>query len=179
MGRTTSVLHNPAEFAEVLSWPRGAATPRMFHDAGRILRGLEAMFAYGKEEPMVLAHGDTHPSNLFVDADNGPGLLDWTSWRCPWIHDVAYFIAGGLDVGDRRRWEAALLSRYLAALENNGVKPPTFDHAWLMYRRWCFWGICVWLNNTPEYHTEQMITAMTTRYVMAGLDHDAFALVGV
>lgn len=177
--RQNRILSNCRETADFLSCPRGAATPRRLHDAERLRRGFAAMIASGHNEPMVLAHGDPHLSNLFVDAQGNPGLMDWTCLRSPWALDVTYFLGGCLDILDRRRWEVALLEVYRNTLAKYGVLPPSFDQMWLAYRKWHVYGFMVWLVNTTEYHTEAQITAMTTRYAAAVLDHESLQLLEV
>jgi aminoglycoside/choline kinase family phosphotransferase len=171
-----TLLGDPAQTAGMLRRPRGAAVPQLLHDAERLRRAFSAMIDRGRVEPMVLGHGDPHLSNLFVDAEGATGLLDWTCFRAPWALDLTYFIAGCLDVTNRRRWEAALLARYLDRLTSLGVSAPAWENAWLSYRWWHFWGLLVWLLNTPDYHTEAQITAMATRFAWAVIDHDSFNL---
>lgn len=161
---------------EILNSPRAAAIPRKLHDVDRLQRAFAAMFEASRDEPMVIAHGDAHLSNLFVDAREGAGLLDWTCFRAAWALDVTYFIAGSLDILDRRRWEKPLLQHYRERLRAYGVTPPAFEQVWLAYRRWHMWGVIVWLTNIPEYHTESMITAMASRFATATCDHNSLEL---
>jgi hypothetical protein len=179
IGNWEPILADPARTAEVLSSPRGAATPRRLHDMARLRRAFQAMFARNEAEPKVLTHGDPHLSNLFVDAEGGAGLLDWTCFRTHWMHDAGYFVVGCLDVVDRRKWEGPLLAHYLDRLAAYGVAAPGFDHAWEVYRRSHVWGLTVWLLNRPDYHTEAMITAMAARFAAAAIDHDTYGLLGV
>jgi hypothetical protein len=177
-GRAEGVLSDAEQRADIYSRPRGAATPLALHDAEQLLRAFETQKSSVDTEPLVLAHGDPHLSNLFVDAQGGAGLLDWTCLRAPWAHDLTYFIAGCLDIVDRRRWEAALIAHYLVQLDLCGVRAPSFDEAWLAYRRWHLWGLMIWLTNSTDYHTESQITAMTARYATAVLDHDSLPMLG-
>src|SRR3546814_10999104 len=75
----------------------------------------------------VINHGDMHLGNLDVDADGTPGFLDARPRLSAWSIDVSYFLIAGLDLGDRRRWEGALLAHYLSCLRAEGVDPPSFD----------------------------------------------------
>jgi len=170
---------DPVIGPEILSSPRAAAVPRALHDVDRVLRGNEALKALRTSMPAVLAHGDTHLSNLFVTADGQPGFLDWTCRRAPWIFDLTYFIVGCLDIEDRRRWEKALVQRYLDQLAASGIAAPGFDTAWEAHRRWPLQGLMVWMPNTTDYHSEANITAMATRFAHAMIDHDTLGLLGV
>lgn len=171
-------LKDPVEGPQILVSPRAAAIPMVLHDVDRVERAFAAMFEVSCGEPMVIAHGDPHPSNLFVDKDGAAGLLDWTCFRASWALDVAYFIVGSLDVLDRRRWDKPLLQHYRERLAAYGVTPPSFEQVWLSHRRWTMWGMVVWLCNIPAYHTEAMITAMASRYAAAVCDYDTLDLLG-
>jgi hypothetical protein len=170
-----SLLADPAQTADMLQRPRAAAIPQSLHDAPRLRRAFASMIKMGSAEPMVLGHGDPHLSNLFVDGQGEAGLLDWTCFRAPWALDITYFIGGCLDVEDRRRWELTLVHRYLGCLHHCGIRAPTPEDAWLAYRCWHFWGLLVWLVNSTDYHTESQITAMTTRFAWAAIDHGSLA----
>jgi aminoglycoside/choline kinase family phosphotransferase len=164
---------------ECLARPRAAAIPIELHDRARLLEACHAMFSLAQKEPIVLAHGDPHLSNLFVTADGRPGFLDWTCLRVPWVYDLAYFIIGCLDVCDRRRWERPLLEHYLSEISSHSLDAPTFDEAWLDYRQWAAWGLTNWLINSTDYHSEASITAVASRFGHAVAEHGSLDLLGV
>ena len=174
-----AVLADPAALQRTLSQPRGSAVSTELHDGPRLLAGFHAARRNDRGLALVLAHGDPHLSNLYVTADGRAGLLDWTCLRVPWAFDVAYFMAGCLDVTDRRRWEQPLLQHYLSCLARNGASAPGFDDAWDGYRDWLVWGLYVWLLNVPAYHSEENITAMAYRFGAAMIDHEVFSHLGV
>lgn len=169
--RTEAILSDPELFALEIRKPRAVCLPRSILDRERLLRSFNATMALSRDMPFTMLHGDTHPSNLYNTCDGQPGFLDWTSWRGPWAHEVAYFIAGNLDPADRRTWEKPLLQFYLSQLSALGVAAPRFEEAWFAYRIWMMWGIYVWLFNIPEFHSEASITAMSSRYGTALADH--------
>jgi hypothetical protein len=109
-----------------------------FHDAVRALLRLN------REGPQTLIHFDAHIGNMYLDGAGRAGWLDWqTANRFCWAWDVAYAMIGGLSVADRRAHERTLLAGYLDALSRHGVRAglPSFDEAWLAYRRNALWGI--------------------------------------
>ena len=65
------------------------------------------------------------------------GLYDWQCVsRGLWALDFSYALAAGLPIEQRRDWERDLLRTYLDGLRAAGVDdPPSFDQAWLAYRR--------------------------------------------
>lgn len=177
--RQQDILSDEVLFAATVSEPRGAAIPRALKDRRRLLGAIKALIAQGSQLPETITHGDMHLANLYLTADGRAGLLDWSCWRLPWVHDVAYFLGGCLDVVDRRLWERPLLEHYLSQLWANGVSAPAWDEAFFAYRCWLFWGMYVWMMNSTHYHSEANITAMTARYAAAALDHATLDLLGI
>jgi hypothetical protein len=171
-------LLGPERFSHFASLPRAAATPRALRDPDRLRAGLFRLRELHKEMPVCIVHGDTHLNNLYVTACGEPAFLDWSPRRTAWTQDVAYFLPAALDVPDRRRWEQELLRRYLAALGSHGVVAPSFQEAWLAYRRELVWGMFVFLINGPT-QTEYSNTAAASRFAAAMLDHDTNRLLGV
>jgi len=88
------------------------------------------------KSPQTLLHQDLHLGNWLRDDQGRMGLYDWQCVaRGHWALDVAYALAGCLDVDDRRDWEEDLVRLYLDRLTDAGVATvPTFDQAWLAYR---------------------------------------------
>lgn len=159
--------------------PRGAATPRALSQPDRIRRGLVEMRRLQVGLPHTMCHGDTHLGNLYWTSAGTPGFLDWSPRNAPWQHEFSYFLVAALDVPDRRRWEAALLEYYLLQLKSHHIEPPTFDEAWLAYRRDVMWGFFVFLLNDFKFQTESVNTAAASRFAAAMLDHDTYGLLGV
>jgi hypothetical protein len=174
-----AILSDPEQTAQRMALPRASAVSRIFHDGERLVRAYRTMWSNPHKLPHALIHGDPHLANLYVDRAGGPGLLDWTCRRAPWALDIAYFITGNLDIADRRSWEVALLRHYLAKLADYGVAAPDFDAAWFAYRCWLTWGLCVWLVNRTDFHSESAITAAAARFGAAMIDHDSYGALGV
>lgn len=176
-----SLLTTPQQFERYANAPRGALMPKVLLDPDRIRAAHRAMTAAHASEgvAMVINHGDMHLGNLYLDADGTPGFLDMQPRYGAWSIDVSYFLIAGLDLMDRRRWEAALLQHYLHCLAREGITPPSFDAAMASYRRDVIWGLLIWLLNSSRFQTEANNTAAAARFATAMIDHDTFAVLGV
>jgi len=74
------------------------------------------------DDPITLVHGDYRLDNLFFDADGSVAVVDWQlSMRAPGQTDLVYFCANNLTVSNRRRFETALIDRYVAGVHEAGV----------------------------------------------------------
>ena len=170
--------NGPEVIAKFMATDRCAQMPASVRDPQRIDRAfwvhLEDMKNNG---PFCLLHGDTHPGNGFVDADGAPGFFDWqTIAKGPWAYDISYHIISSLDVEDRRRHEKELLEFYLDQLAAFGVSaPPSFDAAWLQYRRYIAYGLHIWITNPSTFQAEANCASLTTRFSTAAADLDFFA----
>ena len=160
--------------------PVGSGIPQEAKDAFRLRSGFKKLTADDPRESGVwsIIHGDTHVGNVFLDSDRQPRFLDWqTVQRGPWSLDISYHIASALTEPDRRANERALLSHYLDNLKSLGVEPPSWDRAWLEYRRGVAHGFFMWAI-TQQVHVE-MIEVLLRRLGTAAADLDTFELLGV
>lgn len=174
--------NGPEVIARFLDTERCADVPAIVRDPERIDKAFWVHLDHLlKDRPFCLLHGDTHPGNGFVDADGSPGFFDWqTIAKGPWAFDVAYHIVTSLDVSERRRWEVELIRFYLDRLAASGVRtPPTFNTAWLQYRRYIAYGLHIWITNPAHFQSEANCTALTTRLAVAAADLDFFEAWGV
>ena len=167
----------PENWNAVMQLPRAVAMPRSLRDRSRISEAFDKLTVLWSTGPLCINHGDEHLDNVFIEPDGKPGFFDLQSKRAPWHLSFAYFLGGALDIDDRRRWEQPLLASYLERLAVYGVKqPPTFDDAWLAYRRSLIFGYFIWLNNPVTAQPEEKNTANTSRFGMALLDHRSLDL---
>lgn len=132
-----------------------------------------------RDEPRTIVHGDFRADNLLFGGAR-PVVLDWqTAAFGAGPGDLAYFLASSLHVAARRDHEEALVRRYHAALQAQGVRL-TWDDCWTGYRRYAFNGIvmdiiaAMFVQRTPR--GDDMFTAMATRHAWHALDLDALAL---
>jgi hypothetical protein len=159
--------------------PNGAGVPPEVRVASRLLAGFTALVADTSGQPAwPVIHGDAHVGNVFLDAEQQPGLVDWQMVSYgPWGLDVGYHIASALPVEERRRAERDLLQHYLDELKAGGVEPPAWDVAWEQYRRGIVYGFFLW--GITKIVKAPIIAELLTRLGSAAHDHDAFDAVGV
>lgn len=169
---------DPVHWDEIMARPRSKSFPASILSRDGMARALLAFKAMHDVEPLCVNHGDEHLNNLFLEQDGRPGILDWQSRKAPWHMSVAYFIAGALDIENRRKWEQALLATYIERLAHYRAAPALdYDEAWLAYRRSLIWGYFIWLSNPDETQGAANNAANTTRLAMAVLDHRSFELI--
>jgi Ecdysteroid kinase-like family len=169
----------PHNWAFYTRLPRGAALPHaLASDPARVERAMEAQFAFHRTQTLTLGHGDAHIQNLYFNR-HGAGLLDWEMRRCPWFHDVTYFLGSSLDVVDRRRWEKPLLQHYLMRLAHHGVPAPGFDEAFYCYRREMIYGYIIFVTNGDgtQFWSEADNAAVAVRFGMAIEDLDTMSAI--
>ncbi len=148
---------------EPLGLPRGTGARALGHQ----FRRSAAVAASG---PRTVLHGDPHPGNVYVTAGGRTGFLDWQLARLGhWSHDVGYFLAGSLDVDDRRRHERELLAGYLEALARAGVHVPSPDAAWRRYRGTPAFGLATWLHTLSfgTFQPDDVCMATIRRFAVA------------
>jgi aminoglycoside phosphotransferase (APT) family kinase protein len=130
---------------ELLDDGRAAAFAPENRSAARLREAFTALVACADTGPTCLIHGDAHAGNLYLDADDQPGLVDWQLvQRGPWQLDVAYHLVAVLDIADRERCEADLVAHYLDAVRAHGGAPPPFAEAWDAYREALAYGYYLW-----------------------------------
>lgn len=135
--------------------------------------------------PQTVCHGDTHIGNTYLlpdDAGFGDkgGLIDWQLMsRGYCMHDVTYLLVTGLSVKQRRENEGDLLRYYLKRLADNGVEQePTFEAAWLEYRRAAVWGVFIgWLTTPIENYGWEITVNNHIRLLTAYEDLDTKAAI--
>ncbi|WP_280442733.1 aminoglycoside phosphotransferase family protein [Nocardia brasiliensis] len=112
----------------------------------RLWRGVErALDIATREMPPTLLHGDPHIGQTYTTGDGRMGLADWqVIMQGGWAHDFAYTVNSGCEPDERRLWDRALLELYLDELGSAGGKAPTFDEAWLAYRRQSMFAYAAW-----------------------------------
>ena len=156
--------------------PIGSRVPDSTRNAEPLLAAFQALAAQPSSAttPWSVLHGDAHIGNVFLDGAGRPAFLDWQLvQRGPWYLDVGYHIVSALTVEDRRRTERELLGHYLDRLAAGNVPIPTFDEAWLGYRRGIVYGFFLWaitLKVDPS-----ITSTLLERLGTAAAEHDALA----
>ncbi|MFA7555420.1 MAG: aminoglycoside phosphotransferase family protein [Spongiibacteraceae bacterium] len=143
----------------------------------------EAMMVMHKHQatlPRTLLHGDTHLGNTYSLAGEQGGFLDWQLMTSGYgVHDISYLVTTSLSIAQRRDNEQALLRYYLDKLHEYGVaQPPSFDEAWLEFRRSLVWGVYYGWLTTPVVNYGWEINVLNhLRLTTAYEDFDTSALI--
>jgi hypothetical protein len=155
------------------------AVARRFLDTDVIGPAIARLRALDHAAAICLIHGDAHVGNFYREATGAIGMADYQCvQRGHYSHDVAMFIASSLDVLDRRANERALVEGHLRALERFGIDPPSFDEAWLGYRRHVLYGLWAWLLTTEQFQNQDRLVACVFRFGTAAVDLDALDAIG-
>jgi hypothetical protein len=156
--------------------PRGAAVSVRFHDRAWLRGALAKLTVFSQGLPHAILHADTHPGNLYVEADGTPGFFDSLPHRAPPMLELAYHMTCAIDTADRRRWEGALIQHYLGELARHGVAAPGFDDAYRQFGLFLAYAYFVFIINASIFQPEAVNTAYTARISAAMLDHDTMGM---
>jgi hypothetical protein len=172
-----AVLMREGYFEQCLDGPTGAGVPAPFRDRERVAGWVGELWALDREHPRCFSHGDAHLGNTYVDESGTPGFLDWGGVKAAhWAREICYFLVGALGIDDRRAHEEALLGEYLDRLAGAGADPvPTWDDAWLDYRRHVVHGL-LWFLCPTAMQPLAVIVANVERFAAAARDHGVDAL---
>lgn len=145
--------------------PVAANLPPVFHTYEAAEAGMERLWALDREsQHRCMVHGDAHPGNLFFEHDGTPGFLDWQRFmQSDWAHDVSYFLIGSMDAEECAAHERDLVAHYLKALASFGVTSPSWDEAWLSYRRHAMYGL-VWNVVPPTMQPAEVCEMEAQRF---------------
>ena len=156
--------------------PNGVRVPLEVRDPQQL---IDAVRVLGAREPgpgWTVIHGDTHVGNVFLDGDRRPSLTDWQLVQHGhWSIDVGYHIGSALEPGERAGAERDLLAHYLDRLRSEGVDAPTFDAAWLEYRRGVAYGFYLWAITL--FVQPDIIEALLHRLGSAAHDLESYAAI--
>jgi hypothetical protein len=153
--------------------PIGARVPDSVRRPEPLMTAFRALAAPASSVSLwSVLHGDAHIGNVFLDGAGRPSFLDWQLvQRGPWYLDIGYHIVSALTVEDRRRTERELLAHYLDRLGAGAISTPSFDQAWLGYRRGIVYGFFLWAITLK---VDPAITStLLERLGTAAADHDA------
>ena len=169
-------LFSDENWNDMLSRPDARFVPPSQLDRDRMMRAFSALWRRDAEGPMCLIHWDPHIGNTYIDAG---GQIRFVDWQCvcvaPYIHDVAYLIAGAMAINDRRAHERHLLDHYLVALHRHGGPQITADAVWLDYRRYQLYGF-LWVLSSTLMQPVDIVAALTERHAVAIDDHETLAI---
>lgn len=166
----------PEIWQRFVDLPRGRAVSTRFQDRHWMGRALERMHTLSISNPEVVAHGDTHLGNLFVEPDGTPGFFDSLPHRWSPIAEITYHMCCALDQADRRSSERDLVAHYLEQISARGVQALGLDEAMRQYAAYLAFGYCIFLVNDAVWQPEAINTAYTARYSAAMLDNDTIGV---
>ncbi len=162
-----------------LAVPHAGVIPQLFQREEVLRPALARLRSLDDAAAICLIHGDAHIGNIFLTAEGRPCMADFQGiQRGHYSHDLSMFIGSSLDLVDRRRHERDLVQSYVDALSRLVDTPPSFEEAWLGYRRHYLYGTFAWLLTTDLYQTQLRCVATTHRFAMAALDLDSLEAIG-
>lgn len=162
---------------KLLDGPRNPGLPGRTRDASLAIEGLLAFATLDQDRFPFLIHGDSHASNIFIDA-SGPGLTDWQMLKMGnWALDVAYHITSVLPVEQAEREERPLMRYYLDRARAHGARVPDEETAWLEYRQSLVYGH--FLAAITRSMPQDIINETSKRLAHAVHRHDTFRLLGL
>jgi hypothetical protein len=144
LGRSAAVIQNEIDTVQ----HKREMVQRLRTSGAELRANMIAMFRHRQTLPQTIVEGDMHIGNTYLLPDGSGGLTDWQLMcRSHHMHDVNYLIITGLSIEKRREHERELLRYYLDCLGREGVRQvPSFEEAWLEYRRAIVWSLYVgWL----------------------------------
>lgn len=100
-------------------------TPDQYAGVLRIARNMDWINEEIAKPPQILTHYDARLENFTFRAQGASefALIDWqlvSRLHPGW--DIAYFLGTSVTEADRRRWQSALIERYLEGLRAGGVR---------------------------------------------------------
>ena len=166
-------LLTPAAFEPLTAREYVPDLPAALRNPADVQAAYQAMWSRDDVSPLALSHGDAHVGQTYVDPVSGPACLDWQGvCLAPWSSDLTYFIGGAMTTEDRRASERDLLNHYLDVLSSSGGPTIDFDTAWSSYREHTLHGF-IWAVTPAQLQSEEIVAAMSARYIAAIDDHDA------
>lgn len=162
----------PDRWTNYMELPRGVAVAEPLRQREWMERALTYLAQLEREDHCCLIHGDTHPGNLYLEADGTPCFLDPALSRSAWWLEVTYHIVASLDIVDRRRWDRSLLAYYLDRLAQEGGPTIKLEAGWQRFRQAIAYGLFIFLINETTFQTEATNTCYTARFGTAAIDLD-------
>lgn len=163
-----------------LDGSRADGIPAEVRSADRLIAAFAELRSQRHRTAGCVVHGDCHARNLFVDGSGEPGFFDFQTMRLDhWAIDVAYLLGANLHYDDRRNHVEDLLRQYLDHLGSFGVDAPTWDDAWLAYRRSLVYGLYLWGITRPQVQPLDVITVFVDRLGNAASEAESYAALGV
>jgi hypothetical protein len=125
----------------------------------------------------TLVHGDFRAENILFSESGCTIIIDWqTPMESCCMADVAYFIAGSLDIDSRRAQEHELVEHYRQCLNSKDVTL-TQDECWQLYREFSLHGLLITILGAmfsqAGERSDQMFLVMIQRHLQHAVDMSA------
>lgn len=148
--------------------------PEEMKDLPRMKAAFQTL--WDRPGPKCAIHGDPHIGNTFRAVGGDIAFLDFQNVQlgAP-MHDVAYFLAGSLDIRERRRSERGLLSSYFKALHLAGGPLLTVEEMWDEYRCQQLHGF-LWAFTPVTMQSRERTRAASLRHFAGVTDHSTLEL---
>lgn len=167
-------FRKPALWDTIILNPHNAGLPRRFRDRDRMGAAFDALAEANRGVPRTIVHGDEHIKNFYWTPEGRAGFADWCSRTEPWANSFAYFVTACIDSTDRKLWDRILVQRYLDGLRRHGVDAPSFEEAWLAYRRAIVFPLYCWIINNSALQPANVNCAYTARTAIAAIELESF-----
>jgi thiamine kinase-like enzyme len=152
MARLNTTINAPARILVGFQRAREAIPARLYRRRKDVPAALMRSLKINIAGPQTLLHGDVHPGNWYLTADNRMGLYDWQCVvRGGWARDIAYALSTHLSIENRRAWERDLLARYCDRLAEAGCQVPSAEESFLAYRQQLLHAMFMWLVTIGRY----------------------------
>ncbi|TXS96121.1 phosphotransferase [Parahaliea maris] len=143
--------------------------------------GRHTIFATRYTGPKTLIHGDFRSENILFGVDTATAV-DWqTASESSPLADLAYFMGGSVETGDRRQWEREMVAYFRGVLADHGLELPESD-CWDQYREYSMHGLMIMILgasfSSPDPRADAMFSAMIRRHVQHCLDLGAGEFLG-
>lgn len=159
---------------EGLEHSRDFIPAHLWNDREKIWPATLASLETQAKLPRGLGHGDVHLHNWYRLEDGTLGLGDWgVVHRGHWGRDLAYCLAAGLSIEDRRAHESELLAYYLDELKRQGGQDVSLEDAREICRQAIMTALAFWtmtvapVAEMPDMQPPKTALAFTARLAAA------------
>lgn len=184
MSRLNVTINAPKRILVGFSRAREVIPANLFRRRKEVPAALMQSLKINVAGAQTLLHGDVHPGNWYVTADDQMGLYDWQcTVRGGGLRDVAYALSTHLTVENRRAWERGLVDRYFDRLAGAGCRVSHAGNPFLAYRQQMLHAMFMWLvtigrySLQPEMQPRDVTLESVRRTCQAAADLDSLGAI--
>lgn len=165
------------ELAALIATERGQVLTGGLREADTLKSAFLELQRKNAREPVCMLHGDPHVGNIAFLSDDRAILTDWQIVRRGrYAYDLAYCLAGGLAIEDRRAWLSDLISLYVTELDALGVQAPSCHEASVAVAESIIHGLVMFLANRETMLPEEINATYVKRYAAAAEELESLSL---